>query len=430
MRLLILCPDPVGDRMSGMGIRYSEIARALAGEGIEVVLAGREVDGAAPVGVRCTTWAADRVGPVRDLLRSADVVFSPPLAPHVMRAARRSGARVAVDLYDPESFEVLERFRSAPRRIRQLHSTTATDRLVDALRGGQFFVCASERQRDLWIGAMLALGLLTPAVYDGDATLRRTIDLLPFGVPAEPPPPSADDPIRSRFPSIGPDERILLWNGGLWGWLDAPLAIRALTRVRADGVPARLVFMGASRAGGAAEALAAAHATVRAEGLHEDAVLFNDQWVDYRSRDGWLAHADVAVATHQEHLETRFAFRTRLLDCFWAGLPPVVSTGDTLAEEIAAHDLGAVAAPGDLDALAAGIGEVLAKGKAAYADGLRAAADRHTWPRVVEPLRRFVLDGERRPDPLGSRNPLVVAPAVHARRAAQRVTRLARALRG
>lgn len=428
-QVLVISPDPIGERMSGMGIRYTEVARALGRRGLEVTLAGSRIDGAPAPDVPSTTWDGDRVGPLRDLLAGVDAVFAPPLAPHVMRALRRGGARLAVDLYDPESFEVLERFRDTPAPLRALHSTTVTDRLVDALRSGHFFVCASERQRDLWLGAMLGLGLLTPAVYDRDPTLRAAIDLLPFGVPDEPPPAAAEDPIRARFPVVEPGDRVLLWNGGLWGWLDAPLAIRALARVRSEGVPARLVFMGASSAGGAERALAEARATVRSEGLPDGAVLFNDEWVDYRRRGAWLAHADAAISTHREHLETRFAFRTRLLDCFWAGLPPVVSSGDALADEIAAHDLGATAAPGDLDGLAAGVAEVLERGREHYAGGLRVAAQRHAWSRVVEPLWRFLADDSADSAPLAPRNPLADTPLRHARRLAQRATRAGRALR-
>jgi glycosyltransferase involved in cell wall biosynthesis len=409
-----------------MGIRHTEIGRALAAGGAEVTVAGAALDGAAPTGVRTVTWSADRLGSLRELLCSADVVLAPPLAPHVLSAIRRSGARLAVDLYDPESLEVLERFRQARPSLRALHSTTATDRLVDALRSGHFFVCASERQRDLWLGSMLALGLLTPAVYDHDQTLRSAIDVVPFGVPGEPPPRPQGDPIRAVFPEIEADDPVLLWNGGLWGWLDAPLAIAALARVRARGSSARLVFMGASSAGGAGEALAAARAAVRDAGLDETAVLFNDSWVDYAARGDWLMAADAAISTHRDHLETRFAFRTRLLDCFWAGLPPVVSSGDTLAEEIAAHDLGAVAPPGDLDTLTAGIERVLANGRAHYAPGLRAAAERHAWTVAVEPLRTFLGQPSRR---LARRNPLAMPPLVGARRAAQRVSRAARMLR-
>jgi len=430
-RLLVLCPDPVGERMSGMGIRYTEIARAISAQGVPVTLAGREISGVAPPGVRTATLEADRTGGLRTLLRTADVVLTPPAAPHVLRELRRARVTVIADLYDPEGLEILDRFRSASQATRTLHATTSLDRLIDTLRHGHFFVCASDRQRDLWLGAMLALGLLTPAVYDRDPTLRAVLDVLPFGVPAEPPSPPAlgGDPIRERFSVIAPEDRVLLWNGGLWGWLDAPAAIRALARVRAAGVPARLVFMGASAAGGAAAAVAEARAVAAGEGLEDDGVLFNDEWVPYGARAGWLLHADAAISTHREHLETRFAFRTRLLDCFWAGLPPVVTGGDALADEISGHDLGAVAAPGDVEALAGGIECVLARGRKAYAAGLASAAERHSWPRAVEPLRAFLARPEA-PLALGRASPLALPPAVHARRAAQRVTRLARVLRG
>ena len=50
---------------------------------------------------------------------------------------------------------------------------------MDALTVGDHFICAGERQRDLWIGAMLGGGLITPAVYGADPTLRSVIDVVP-----------------------------------------------------------------------------------------------------------------------------------------------------------------------------------------------------------------------------------------------------------
>ena len=47
---------------------------------------------------------------------------------------------------------------------------------LDALRvqfdRGDFFLCASERQRDLWLGHMSALGRVNFATYAQDNTLR------------------------------------------------------------------------------------------------------------------------------------------------------------------------------------------------------------------------------------------------------------------
>ncbi len=54
----------------------------------------------------------------------------------------------------------------------------------------------------------------------------------------------------------------------------------------------------------------------------------------YEQRADWLLEADCVLSAHADHLETRFAFRTRLLDAIWAGLPIVCTGGDDLAEQV------------------------------------------------------------------------------------------------
>jgi len=388
-RVVLLCPDPVGERMRGLGIRYTEIARALRDGGVHVTLAAPAVGETPEPDVVAHEWRIDEIRALRALLHGSDVVLAPPAAPHVMRELRRSAACVAIDLYDPAALEVLEHHAGRSRALRALHSTTADDQLADALATGDFFACATERQRDLWIGALLARGRITPGLYDRDPTLRELIDIVPFGVPAAAPSPAVADPIRARFPQIPGDEPILLWNGGLWRWLDAPTAIRAVARVRERGRPLHLVFMGASVAGGAGVALGQARAAVSEAGLG-DVAHFNDRWVPYTDRAGWLQASAAVISTHRDHLETRYAFRTRLLDCLWAGVPAVVTAGDELATRIARDDLGAVAQPGDVEGLADGIERVLGRGRDAYAPALRAAAREYEWPRVIVPLRAFI----------------------------------------
>jgi glycosyltransferase involved in cell wall biosynthesis len=172
-----------------------------------------------------------------------------------------------------------------------------------------------------------------------------------------------------------------------------------------------------------------ARAEVARHGLAE-AVLFNDTWVAYADRGGWLQAADAVVSAHREHLETRFAFRTRLLDCFWAAVPAVVTGGDELAGRIAAEDLGAVAEPGDVDGLAAAIERVLERGRDSYEPRLRAAARDYEWPRVIAPLRAF-LAGATATAPAARRRPApLTGPASRPlRRLGQRFTRVARTAR-
>jgi hypothetical protein len=65
-------------------------------------------------------------------------------------------------------------------------------------------------------------------------------------------------------------------------------------------------------------------------GLDGRAVFFND-WVPYAERENYLLEADVGVSLHRDHLETHFAFRTRFLDCLWAGLPIITTRGDVIS---------------------------------------------------------------------------------------------------
>jgi len=112
--------------------------------------------------------------------------------------------------------------------------------------------------------------------------------------------------------------------------------------------------------------------------------------VPYAERGAWLTQADCALSTHADHLETRFACRTRLLDCFWARLPIVCTSGDELAERVERERLGAVAPPRDHSALAAALTRVLENGRAEYAERLRLAAEQSSWERAARPLARWI----------------------------------------
>jgi glycosyltransferase involved in cell wall biosynthesis len=389
-RVLLVYADRVGTSMGGVGIRAVELARVLRDElGARVTIAAAETDGG-DVGVPVVPFAPHSPRALAPLLADADAVIAQPGWPVLMRSLSRSGARLIFDLYDPEAFGTLEHFAGRHRRLRALMGAFAVDRLTDALRRGHHVMCASERQRDLWLGALLGCGLVTPARYDADPSLRSFLDVVSYGVPGIPP-AAASEPPRTGL-GIGADERLILWNGGIWSWLDAPTAIRAVGLLRERGAPVRLVFMGASSAAPAIRATEQARALAAELGLLGGGVIFHEDWVPYLERADWLLNADCAISTHVEHLETRFASRTRLLDCFWARLPVVCTAGDELAARVQREDLGAVVPPEDAVAVADALARVLDRGRTAYADRLAVAATDHAWSRVAAPLLRWLRE--------------------------------------
>jgi glycosyltransferase involved in cell wall biosynthesis len=377
-KVLVVASEPLGGAMLGSAIRAYELARALAPHA-DVELACPEGEGGV-VELPVTRFDRARPHALRDALRWAEFVVAQPPWPHVAALLRDSGARLIFDLYDPEPLEGLELLAGRRPVVRRAVNALTLDRFAAALRDGDHFICASDSQRALWLGMLLAERRLGPTAYDADPTLRSRLDIVPFGVP------------DARFVPIGPGPReqlgiegeIVLWNGGVWPWLDAPTAIRAVAELGRG----TLVFMGGGAASGPARA-ALDEARRVATGAP---AVFHDRWVPYDARAAWLGQAACAISTHRDHLETRFAFRTRLLDCFWAGLPVVATEGDDLAARVHRDGLGESVPAGDVTATAAALERVLDRGRAAYAPALSSAADELRWSHVAEPLVRWVTD--------------------------------------
>ena len=391
--MLVISPDVVGKAMAGGGIRSYEFARALAPHA-DVVLAGLGSADASELDVPVVAYDPASPAALREHIESADVVVGQPQWPTVAGWLRGSCALVVVDLYVPELFEVLAGWAGRQGAGRRLVATLVVDRLGEALRVGHRFLCATDRQRDLWLGAMAGEGVLGRRT--GGAWLDELMVKVPFGAPDALATRAPGGRIAQRFPGVAGGD-VVLWNGGLWSWLDPRTAILAVDRLRRRLPDVKLVFMGAAGHRHAARATAEAQALARELGLDGRAVFFNDAWVPYEERVNWLLDADCAVSAHLDHVETRFAFRTRLLDCFWAGLPVVCTEGDDLAERVARDDLGGTVAAGDVDGMAAALGRVLERGRAPYAPRLAAAARDYAWDNVTAPLVDVVMSDARPP---------------------------------
>jgi glycosyltransferase involved in cell wall biosynthesis len=208
--------------------------------------------------------------------------------------------------------------------------------------------------------------------------------------------------LKGAWPGIGADDRVLLWAGGVWRWLDALTPIRAVERLRAGGLPVHLVFLGTGRPAldpadiptSADEATAFA----RERDLEGRSVHFNRGWIPYGEREAYLLEADVGVCAHHEHLESRFSFRTRVLDHFWAGLPSVVSRGDSIGDLVELRGLGRTVAPGDDEAFAAACATLLADRRTyeRTAERVRELAPQFGWSEVARPLVEFCVEHRAR----------------------------------
>jgi glycosyltransferase involved in cell wall biosynthesis len=407
-RILVATADTLDARRAGPAIRAVEISRTLAREhDVHLVTTG-------PCQLTIEGFETRTVDD-HDLEREfawADVVIFQGWINAERPFVIASDRVLVVDLYDPMHLEVLEQARQDDIDAWWGSFNSAKNTITEQLRRGDWFMCASDRQRALWLGELAAEGRVNPTTYADDVSLRSLIDLVPFGLPDEPPERTGPG-LKGVIDGIGPEDRVILWGGGIYDWFDPITLIHAVDRVRHRHPDVRLVFMGTKHPSPMVPEMSIAVQTRKLcdeLDLTDRFVFFNEGWVAYDERQNLLLDADICVTTHFATLETEFAFRTRMLDYLWSARPIVASAGDALADLVNREELGLVVPPGDVDALEAALARLLTDGE--LAERCRVNIERLqpdlTWSRVLEPLLAFCRDPHRAAD--------LVDPAVERRR--------------
>jgi GT2 family glycosyltransferase/glycosyltransferase involved in cell wall biosynthesis len=400
-RVLIITHEALAENMSGPAIRCLELGRALS-SGARVTVAGPTAPGLRDERVTIAGYEPERPASLRRLAEEADVLLVQGFTLARFPFLTQLLVPIVVDLYCPFTIEHLEQTRGTGGVDQQAADVLGVQNAQ--LDVGDFFLCASEIQRDFWIGNLHCRGRINPRTYADDPTLRRLIDVVPFGLPA-------DDIERWRGgapvlkgvrPGIGPRDTLLLWGGSLLDWQDPLTLIDAVARLVPDRPDIKLFFMGTKHPNplvAPMRVVGESEARARALGLLDTHVFFND-WVPYAERARYLIEADLGISTHREHLETHFSFRTRMLDYVWARLPIVCTRGDVFATLVEERGLGVAVPPGDPAALADAIRRLLEEPerRRAAVEHLGALAGELQWPRVTAPLARFCANPWHAPD--------------------------------
>jgi len=397
-RILVVTGEPLLDRMAGPAIRAWEIAKALGPE--------HEVRLASTGGVKIThpnfEVLAAGGSALRELTDWADVVVFQGFLLEAAPWLRRSSKIIVADVYDPFHLEQLEQARDLGSEGRANSVRETTRILNEQLRRADFLMCASEKQRDFWLGQLAGQGRINPSVYDEDQSLDSLISVVPFGISDEAP-IQTRHAIKGAVAGIGPEDKVILWGGGIYNWFDPLTLIRAIDRLKDRHPDVRLFFMGLKHPNPGVPDMRIAWQTQelsRELGLTGRHVFFNEGWVPYDERADYLLDADVGVSTHFQHVETAFSFRTRILDYLWASLPIVATDGDTFATLIRAHGLGRVVPAQEVDALVVALEEMLYDDAAAgeVRAKVKAFAAGYVWSRVLRPLVEFCRLPRRAPD--------------------------------
>ncbi|MBN2391081.1 MAG: glycosyltransferase [Anaerolineae bacterium] len=393
--IALITNDAIGEKMAGPGIRYWEFARVLSNSfRVKLIVPPYVCMDASLSGKpgEAEVYVCENADALAALVTDCDVLVTLGIVLAFYPFLTQLEKVLVVDIYDPFLLAGLQR-EVGTDLSRQIGAYEKYREALDVqLRAGDFFLCASERQRDYWLGMLSAVGRINPYTYAQDPTFEKLITVVPFGLPWEQP-QHLHPVLKGVYKSIAPADKVLLWGGGVWDWLDAPALVRSMPLILTHRDDVKVFFMGTRRPNASAGQTAAVDNLVALSqdlDLYDRYVFFND-WVDYEQRQNYLLEADLGISLHLNHAETRFAFRTRLLDYLWAGLPTVCTVGDVLGESLAAQGAVSLVAPGDVEGLARTILSLLAIPdlRAQNEVRVKAIAAQYHWDVVAQPLADF-----------------------------------------
>lgn len=388
---LLICNDIIGKQMAGPAIRCVEMALALSPH-YDVTLV------APSIGERSFSefaLLAATTDVVEALATKADLVLIQGEALARYPFLKEITGVLIADLYCPIPLEYHQSSSGTPPDIRIETSVHISHVLADQLRFADYFLCASEKQRDFWLGALALSGRINGLRWPeaSHANIDELISVVPFGMPGRPPEKNGAG-LRERF-NIPPEDFVAIWGGGVYQWFDPLTIIRAIHRLASEGQRVHLVFMGVKHPNpNIHEHDMCGEAVKLAEELDltNKFVHFNFGWTDYEHRQNYFLEADVGVSAHFDNPETRFSFRTRMLDYLWCGLPIIGTKGDVFGESLLEHQLGISVGFEDVDGWVEALSRL--KNDAAFQrackENVARFARQLTWPSIMESFRRNI----------------------------------------
>ncbi len=401
-RILLICNDAIGKNMAGPGIRYWEFARILS-HYFTVTLViippvKQETILTPPFEAKIIQYK--KASELYTLAQETDVIITLGIVLLAYPRLLNVNKPLVLDVYVPSLIESLHVYTdTTPTHQDLFYHEKERNSINTQLRAADFIICASEKQRDYWLGLLTALGRINPYTHNDDKTLRKLIDVVSFGLPKEKP-IHTKPTLKGVYKTIQADDYVLIWSGGIWDWLDAPTLVKAMPHIIHKQPNVKLLFMGTKRPLLPESASAYETITLSKElGLYDSHIFFND-WVPYNERQNYLLEADLGISLHLNQIETRFAFRTRFLDHLWTGLPLLATEGDVISAELVHLNLARTVKAGDVEGIAQATVEMLNDTtlRQRYQANIDNIISKYQWETVTKPLIEFCANPYLAPD--------------------------------
>jgi len=393
-KLLIISSEIVAKEMAGPAIRAWNFAKVIS-QHMDVTLAAPNKVDLAEQEFKILEYRND--ADLREIIESVDIILSGGMTfAKYQKSLKNPDKYLIIDIYDPYNLATLAEYENEPMKVRlEIHESIYA-RFNEQFYWGDFFICASERQRDFWLGMLAALNRVNPYSYNLDPTLKKIIDVVPFGLPTSKP-VHTEQVLKGKVDGIGENDFVILWGGGIYNWFDPLVLVKAMVEIGKIRGNIKLYFMGVKHPNPEVKELRLANEAIslaKKLNVYNKNVFFNFGWVEYGSRQNFLLESDVGIITHPEHIETRFSYRTRILDYLWAGLPVISTQGDSLSELVERNGLGITVKGGSVSDIVKAVTK-LAGDKEFYNSCVKntsSVAVEYHWEKICQPIIDFCKD--------------------------------------
>ncbi|MBU1627158.1 radical SAM protein, partial [bacterium] len=398
--LLIISGEKFSEKMAGIAMRQLSIAKCVS-KIAEVIIAtpyeSKDIDE-----VSFITYNQDDTHSLEDIVREFDIILFQGHILHHFPFLKKTDKVIIVDIFSPIIFESFNwhQFENFDKRI--FYHDLDLSVLIDQLEIGDFFLCSNDVQRHFWIGMLAGLNRVSPYTIDHDDELEKLIAVVPYGI-SEMRSEKSMDVIKGIHPRVKKEDHLLIWNGGIYNWLDPMTPIKAMVRICQDRSDVKLFFLGTKHPNPQIPVMPICLDAIKLSenfGL-ADLYVFFLEWTDAASRYDYILESDATLSFYHDNIETRFSFRTRLMDNIATGVTPIVTDcGDTFSKMIKDHHLGETIPPGDVDASVMAILGVIDDKELRdyYRKNLKSFSNKMLWDIALSPLMVFLSNPLKSPD--------------------------------
>jgi len=355
IKTLLISDDIIGKNMAGPGIRVWEMALSLSKEeDFEVGLACPDFS---KINIKdhpelnIFKYSLQKENELIDFASQFDIFILSGYIFHKFPRLANLRKFIIADLYIPFALENLFVYDSNELKLedRQLIHNRDLGVLTNLLLNSHHFLCANQRQKDFYSGMLTSINKINPYLLKFDKELSKIFTIVPYGIRQEKKKKDARV-LRGVIPGIKESDVILIWGGVISNWFDPFILIEAMEEVVKINPSIKLFFLSTKHPNpllmkfpkaDEAEKLASR------KKLLNQSIFFNKNWIPYEERHNYFLESDVGVSTHLEHFETRFSFRTRILDYIYFNTPILCSKGDFFESYIENNSIGITVTPSD-----------------------------------------------------------------------------------